>query len=78
MFNCKDSIDFLRHYLDGDMPEDEARQLQEHLRGCSPCVDFLRTYRATPKLCKRALAKAMPDEMAAKMRDFLRAKMTDK
>jgi anti-sigma factor RsiW len=75
MFNCKDSVEFLLHYLEGDLPESEARQLQQHLHGCSPCVDFMKTYRATPKLCKKALAKAMPDEMASKMKDFLRAKL---
>lgn len=78
MFNCKDSIDFLLEYLDGTLPETEARQLHEHLTGCFPCIDFLRTYRATPKLCKRALAKAMPEELAQKLKGFLRAKLEKK
>lgn len=78
MYTCKDSVEFLLQYLEGDLPEVEARQLQEHLHGCSPCVDFMKTYRVTPKLCKRALAKAMPDEMANRMRDFLRAKLSSK
>lgn len=78
MFNCKDSIEYLLEYLDGTLPDTEARQLYEHLTGCSPCADFLRTYRATPKLCKRALAKAMPEEMAQKLSGFLRAKLEKK
>jgi anti-sigma factor RsiW len=78
MFNCKDSIDYLLEYLDGTLPEGEARQLYEHLTGCSPCADFLRTYKATPRLCKRALAKAMPQEMAHRLTGFLRAKLDKK
>ena len=75
MFSCKDSVNLLMDFLDGEMkPEDEAH-LQEHLSGCPPCVDFLKTYRATPSLCRRALAKQMPQELSAKLTDFLRAKI---
>jgi len=75
MYNCKDSISLLMDYLDGDMAPEEAQHLREHLRGCAPCVDFLRTYRATPGLCKRALAQRMPQEVSAKLTEFLRAKI---
>jgi len=75
MFSCKDSVNLLMDFLDGEMaPEDEAH-LKEHLSGCPPCVDFMRTYRATPGLCKRALARKMPSEMSDKLTQFLRAKI---
>jgi anti-sigma factor (TIGR02949 family) len=74
MFTCKESIDLLLDFLDGDMPAAEERHLQEHLAGCPPCVDFLRTYQATPTLCKHALSEKMPSELAAKLTDFLRHK----
>ncbi len=48
MFTCKDSVHLLIDFLDGDMSEDEQRHLREHLQGCPPCVDFLKTYKATP------------------------------
>jgi MoxR-like ATPase len=51
------------------------KQLEEHLSACPPCVDFLKTYRATPSLCRRALQKQMPQEMASKLSDYLRAKL---
>jgi hypothetical protein len=38
-------------------------------------VDFVRTYKATPSLCKRALARQMPQELSAKLTDYLRAKL---
>ena len=75
MYNCKDSISLLMDYLDGDMAPEEAQHLREHLRGCAPCVDFLRTYRATPGLCKKALAHRMPQEMSSKLTEFLRSKI---
>ncbi len=75
MYNCKDSINLLLEFLDGEMSADEAQHLKEHLRGCSPCVDFLRTYRATPGLCKKALAAKMPKEVSEKLTDYLRSKI---
>lgn len=74
MFSCKESIDVLLDYLDGQMSPEEEKHLQEHLGACPPCVDFLRTYRATPSLCKRALAAKMPEELTRKLTDFLRTK----
>lgn len=74
MYSCKKSIDLLLEYLDGDIPPDEQRHLNEHLNACPPCVDFVRTYRATPQLCKKALATKMPEELSSKLTEFLRAK----
>jgi anti-sigma factor RsiW len=75
MYNCKDSINLLLEFLDGEMSAEEAQHLKEHLRGCSPCVDFLRTYRATPGLCKKALAAKMPTEVSEKLKEYLRSKI---
>jgi anti-sigma factor (TIGR02949 family) len=75
MFTCKDSIDLLVDFLDGEMDPEEEKRLLEHLDGCPPCVDFVQTYRATPGLCKRALAKKMPAELAGKLTSFLREKI---
>ena len=75
MFNCKESIDALASFLDGTMSADEEKDLMEHLEGCPPCVEFVRTYRATPGLCKRALAKKMPQELSLKLTEFLREKI---
>lgn len=75
MYTCKDSINLLLEYLEGEMAPEEARHLQEHLTGCSPCEEFLATYRATPGLCKRALAARMPREVSSKLTEFLRSKI---
>ena len=75
MYTCKDAINLLLDYLEGEMPPEEAQHLREHLSGCAPCIDFLRTYRATPGLCKRALARQMPQEVSTKLTEFLRARI---
>lgn len=75
MKTCKESIDALLNYLDRDMPAEEVKELEEHLNGCSPCVDFVKQYRQTSSMCKRALAASIPMEVALKLKDFLRAKL---
>jgi anti-sigma factor RsiW len=75
MYTCKDSINLLLDFLDGELTPEDTQHLREHLQGCSPCVDFLRTYRATPGLCKKALAHRMPQEMSSKLTEFLRSKI---
>ena len=75
MFTCKESVDLLMNFLDGTLAPEEEAHLREHFEACPPCVDFLRTYRATPSLCKRALAKQMPSEVSEKLKDFLKAKL---
>jgi anti-sigma factor RsiW len=75
MYTCRDSINLLLDFLDGELTPEDTQHLREHLQGCSPCVDFLRTYRATPGLCKRALVQKMPQEMSTKLTEFLRSKI---
>lgn len=75
MSSCKDSVNLLINFLDGEMTAEEEADLKEHLSACPPCVDFLRTYKATPSLCKRALAEHMPRELSAQLTGFLRAKI---
>jgi anti-sigma factor RsiW len=79
MTTCRDTINLLLEYLDGGLTEDLRTKLEEHFGGCEPCEEFLRTYRATPSLCKRAMAaQKMPVEVASRMTDFLRQEIQKK
>ena len=75
MYSCKDSIHVLLDYLDGEMSAEEQRRLEEHLAECPPCVEFVRSYRATPGLCRKALAAKMPEELSRKLTEFLRERI---
>lgn len=75
MYTCKECVDLLLDFLDGSMPDEESKALQAHLSACPPCVDFLKTYRATPGLCRKALTEKMPAELANRLTDFLKTKL---
>ncbi len=75
MYTCQDAINLLLDYLDGEMPGEVAAELREHLSGCEPCEEFLHSYRATPGLCRQAMRAKMPQEVAQRLTEFLRARL---
>jgi anti-sigma factor RsiW len=73
---CRDSIELLLEYLEGELAPEIKQRLEAHLGGCSPCVDFMKSYRATPGLCRKALAREVPEEVAESLTAFLRREMS--
>jgi anti-sigma factor (TIGR02949 family) len=73
-FSCKECVDVLRAYLDGEMTSEDQAHFKAHLGDCPPCMDFLEQYKAMPGLCKKALAAKMPEELSHKLKAFLRDK----
>jgi anti-sigma factor (TIGR02949 family) len=74
---CKECVDFLAEYLDGDLPEKEAADFQAHLDACPPCVAFVDTYRKTTIICREKLAVSMPAELSAAIMSFLRERIRE-
>lgn len=72
MHTCKDAIELLHAYLEDELAAPDKAALEEHLGACSPCVEFVATYRKTPGLCKKALQAKMPKDLADSLSAFLR------
>ena len=60
---CRQLIDFIAEYLDGELPADMRYEFERHLKVCPSCVAYLDGYRQTIRLGKMALAPS--DEPAA-------------
>ena len=69
--HCKDCVDLLGEYIEGTLSPEASKALEEHLSTCPPCITFLRTYRATRKLCRAAMAKEMPEQLMHSLQSFL-------
>ena len=69
--HCKECVDLLGEYIEGTLSPERARALEDHLSTCPPCITFVRTYRATRKLCRHALATEMPKELMTSLTSFL-------
>ena len=71
---CKHSISLLQEFLDGTLPPEEREALERHFKACPPCIDFVKKYKATPGVCKQALAEEMPKDMTERLKSFLHDK----
>lgn len=52
-FTCREVLDFLMAYLDGELPEDRVRIFERHLAVCPSCTAYLESYKATVRLAQR-------------------------
>lgn len=69
--HCKECVDLLGDYIEGTLPPERSKALEDHLSRCPPCITFVRTYKATRKLCRVALAAEMPRELMHSLSSFL-------
>lgn len=69
---CKEIFALLSQYLDFELPPDACREIEAHLAGCAPCVEFAETLRQTVELCHRYNPAEMPPPLSESARDQLR------
>lgn len=51
---CREFVEFLMAYLDGDLAEETRSLFDEHMRECPSCVSYLETYSETIRLGRLA------------------------
>jgi len=67
---CREMVEFLMAWLDGELPEDQRAAFEQHLALCPPCEVYLETYKEAVRLGRKvchdedrdAVAEA-PDEL---------------
>lgn len=47
---CREFLDFLMSYLDGELEDEPVKVFEEHMRLCPPCETYLETYKDTIRL----------------------------
>lgn len=70
---CRDTVDGMMDYVDGRLNVDMRAALEAHLRVCLRCVEFLRAYRATPLIVRRATEGHLSAERALRVQQRLQA-----
>jgi anti-sigma factor RsiW len=71
---CATGVALLMDYLDGVLPADVRRALDEHVAGCERCTAFVASYCATPRILRDATAASLPADVEASLEAFLRAR----
>jgi anti-sigma factor RsiW len=69
--NCKEVFEILSQYLDLELPPEACREVEAHLEGCPPCIEFAESLRKTVDLCHGFEGGEMPRPISAAARDEL-------
>lgn len=75
MRECREVIDLLTEYLEGDLAPEESRRLAAHLAGCDACSEFLKSLRTVRAAARTPAAETVPDDCRRALRSFLDAKL---
>ena len=70
---CKEIFALLSEYLNFELPPEACQEIETHLAGCSPCVEFAESLRKTVELCRRYRPDDLPDPIGRNARDQLMA-----
>ncbi len=63
---CRELIDFITDYVEGELAEVERTTFESHLHLCPPCVDYIESYRRAIALGREALDcvdERVPDDV---------------
>jgi anti-sigma factor RsiW len=71
VLTCQDAIRLMLDYLEAALTPEVLEAFGRHLEACEPCVAYLNTYRRTRDLTGQVARVPMPEEMKARLRDFL-------
>jgi len=69
--NCKQVAELLSQYLDFELPPEACVDIESHLAGCAPCIDFVESLRTTVALCRGYEPGAMPQPLSENARTQL-------
>jgi len=69
---CKEHLQRISEYLDGELDSSICRQVEEHLAACPECRDCLESLRRTIQLCKEAAQQDIPPQAREHLRAVLR------
>jgi anti-sigma factor RsiW len=73
---CASGVDLLMDFLEGVLPAEISAALEKHVASCARCAAFVASYQATPRIVREATAAALPADVEASLRAFLRDRTT--
>ncbi len=64
---CREVLDRVYHYLDGELDAQRMHVIREHLEECGPCLREFGLEGAVKALVRRACHDRAPDELRSKV-----------
>jgi anti-sigma factor RsiW len=72
MMTCRELVELLLDFLDGELPDERRRRLEAHLALCQPCLTYLETYKVTIQMTRRLPEVPPPPELLERLKAALR------
>lgn len=72
MLRCRDIVELLGDYLDGELGHSTAEALKAHLADCRECTAFINTYRGTVQMTRQLREEDIPPALRERLLTFLR------
>jgi mycothiol system anti-sigma-R factor len=64
---CREALDRLYHFLDGELTEGRRLEIQEHLRTCMPCLEAFDFEAELKLLIARRCRDEVPEELRVRV-----------
>ena len=68
---CQEVLSLLSDYLNVDLPPDACAEIDAHLAGCPPCVEFAESLQKTVEICRRYRPAELPAPIGQQAREQL-------
>ena len=68
---CKEVFALLSEYLNLELPPGACQEIDRHLAGCAPCIEFTESLRKTIDLCRGYRPTEFPEPLGTQAREEL-------
>jgi len=74
---CREIFEKISDYIDKDLDPELCDQIEEHIKGCIPCVAFINTLRKTVDLYSGEvkIGQEIPRNVSANLMEFLKKEL---
>ncbi len=71
--DCTGVFARLSEYLDRELPETSCEEIERHMAGCAPCIEFLESLKKSIELTRRFQAEERPSPLPDDVKEKLRS-----
>jgi anti-sigma factor RsiW len=68
---CREVFSLLSEYLNLELPPGACQEIETHLAGCPPCIEFAESLRKTVELCRNYQPSELPEPLEKNARQQL-------
>jgi RNA polymerase sigma-70 factor (ECF subfamily) len=62
--DCKNVFALLSEHLDGELPAATCDELEKHIQGCAPCVEFVESLKKSIAVGRKYKPAGEPDSLS--------------